>query len=73
MLEGTFDLIHSSGYNKGLKRGKEIAIKFSKWLGTTYFYFHSDKGKWVHLIKETELNDDELFDMYLEESNAPGI
>lgn len=68
MLEGTFDLIHSSGYNKGLKKVKDNAINFSKWLGTTYFYFNSDKGKWVHLIKETELTDDELFDLYLEET-----
>jgi hypothetical protein len=70
MLEGTFNLIHSSGYNKGLKKVKDNAINFSKWLGATYFYFNSDKGKWVHLIKETEVTDDELFDLYLEENKS---
>lgn len=69
MIEGnTFDIIHDLGYHKGAKDKKENAINFSKWLGTTYFYFNSDKGKWVHLIKETELTDDELFDLYLEEN-----
>ena len=70
MIENTLGLIHSSGYNKGLKKSKEDAINFSKWLGKTYFYFHSDKGKWVHLIKETELTDDELFDMYLDDKES---
>ena len=70
MIENTLGLIHSSGYNKGLKKSKEDAINFSKWLGDTYFYFNSDKGKWVHLIKETEVTDDELFDLYLEENKS---
>ena len=70
MIENTLGLIHSSGYNKGLKKSKEDAINFSKWLGTTYFYFNSDTGNWVHLIKETQLTDDELFDLYLEENKS---
>lgn len=71
MIEGnTFDIIHNLGYHKGIKKSKDVAINFSKWLGKTYFYFHSDKGKWVHLIKETEVTDDELFDLYLEENKS---
>ena len=71
MIEGnTFDIIHDLGYHKGVKKNKEVAIDFSKWLGKTYYFFNSDKQKWTHLIKGTELNDDEMFDMYLEESNA---
>jgi hypothetical protein len=71
MIEGnTFDIIHNLGYHKGITKSKELAIDFSKWLNGTYYFFNSDKGKWVHLVKETEVTDDELFDLYLNDTNS---